>query len=173
MTVVVAVASALVGLAFGNFLDRWAERRRWLRDAQAKAEVDYATAHQTMRQILRERAVLPPGTTEHRRALDALRGHWPVYSSSVAAMELFGDPKVFEVVQRVDSHLRDLSAAIANEDFDNARWHEARLDMDRSMRECIDAFRSDLGLKELPNRTTWVERSPSLNERLDIEPPTG
>lgn len=171
LTALVAVGGALAGLLFGSVLDRWAERRKWLRDARFKADVDYVTVHQAMRQILRERAVWPPGTPEHRRAMDALRTHWPLYSTSVAALELYGKPEVFNAVQEVDGHVRNLSAAISNEDFDNARWHEARVPMDESMRKCIDAIRSDLGLERLQSRDAWVLRSPSLNERLPVDPP--
>jgi hypothetical protein len=156
ITALVGVVGAVVGVVVGKAVDQRVEERRWLREAQARAHVDYVHAFQRLRHLLRLLATTmehgSPAWTEVRARR---REQMASYGAALAHLQLVGDPAVVGAALTVDARLRELNDLITTEPLGEARWHEERLAMDESMRQCVDVIRRSLRLTALgPRRPT-------------------
>ncbi|MGL5824136.1 MAG: hypothetical protein ACRCYU_04760 [Nocardioides sp.] len=158
------VLGGVIGLVIGKVWDRGDERRRWLRDARARAYVEYIERFQAVRQIVRRIGTLPRQSADWEAARRSRRDLWSAYNSALVQVELYGAPEVYGSVLQVDSELRRLSVVVSASDLAVDEWHRERVEMDSKMREVVDLVRAELRLQPHHDRSSWVLASPSESE---------
>lgn len=164
VTTLVGIVGAILGLLVGKLWDNRDEGRRWLRDAQAAASVDYVNAYQHLRIILRRVAVMDRASEGWNQANDARPEVWQTYNAALIRVELYGEPGVYEAALVTDTMVREVSEAVLRERMSVKDWHEVRVGMDSAMGRCVDAIRGEFGLKPHQDRSAWVMAAPDSQE---------